>query len=74
MPRLAQGPITGRTFDEMTFTQKKTLLMSDEECWYCMEYSKENDFSKGVDMKKFDLKTFTPLNPDVVFEFPEHMK
>ena len=74
MPKLAPGQTTGRPFDAMTFTQKKNLLMADEECRYRMEYSKENDFSEDVDMKKFDGKTFTPLNPDVVFEFPEHTK
>jgi hypothetical protein len=49
-------------------------IMADEECQYCMEYSKENDFREDVDMQKFDTKTFTPLNPNVVFEFPGRPK
>jgi hypothetical protein len=74
VPKLAPRTITGHPFDAMTFTQKKNLLMADEECQYCMEYSKENDFREDVDMQKFDTKTFTPLNPNVVFEFPGRTK
>lgn len=74
VPKLAPRTITGRPFDAMTFTQKKNLLMADEECQYRMEYSKENDFREDVDMQKFDTKTFTPLNPNVVFEFPGRTK
>jgi hypothetical protein len=74
VPKLAPRTITGRPFDAMTFTQKKNLLMADKECQYRMEYSKENDFREDVDMQKFDTKTFTPLNLNVVFEFPGFTK
>ena len=58
-------------WDKMTFSQKKDLLMVDEERRFRMDHAQENGFTRDVDMKNFDSKTFTVLNEDVVFEFPE---
>lgn len=55
----------------MTFTQKKNWLKADEMYRYRMNWLLQNDFSGDVDMKKFDTKTFKPMNPDVVFEVPD---
>lgn len=59
------------SFEGMTFTQKKNWLKADEMYRYRMNWLLQNDFSGDVDMKKFDTKTFKPMNPDVVFEVPD---
>ena len=63
------------SFEDMTtFTQKKNWLKADEKYRYRMNWLLQNDFSGDVDMKKFDAKTFKPMNPDVVFEKPDSAK
>jgi len=53
--------VVGRPFVEMTFTQKKFLLMADEERMWRME---------GKDMKDFDVSMFRVQCEDVLFEIP----
>jgi hypothetical protein len=61
-PVAAPCPATGKSFDDMTFTQKKDLLMVDEERLWRLQ-NPEGDF------KTFDSKTFTILCDNVRFDF-----
>lgn len=60
----------GKLFTDMNFTDRKNWIMIDEKYRYRMKQLQENGFSGDVDMKGFDPKLFSPMNPDVVFEMP----
>ena len=55
--------VIGRPFCELTFSQKKNLLMVDEERRWRIK-------NPEADIKDFDSKTFEILCPDVVFKPP----
>jgi hypothetical protein len=61
-PIVCPCPATGKSFEEMTFTQKKDLLMADEERLWRLQ-------NLHADITNFDSKTFSILSDDVRFDF-----
>jgi hypothetical protein len=61
-PVASPCPATGKSFENMTFTQKKDFLMVDEERLWRLQ-------NPEADIKTFDSKTFTILCDDVRFDF-----
>jgi len=72
LPVPERDVLAARPYEEMTFSQKKGLLMADEERRWRMDWCWDNDFDLiKLDIKELDAKTFTVRCPDVVFECPE---
>jgi hypothetical protein len=58
-PIASPCPATGKSFEKMTFMQKKDFLMVDEERLWRLQ-------NPGADIKTFNSKTFTILCNDHV--------
>jgi hypothetical protein len=61
-PIVCPHPATGKSFQTMTFTQKKDLLMANEERLWRLQ-------NLNADISNFDSKTFSVLPDDVRFDF-----
>jgi len=67
----AKKDVVGCDFKKMGFTQKKNLLMADEERLFHMEKPFDDEGRRDTkDVKDFNPKTFRILSPDAVFKAP----